>query len=90
MATADHVVEACVVAVPDARWGERPLAVIVPVVGETPTLDALNAAVEPAIETGAISRYARLDCFVTITALPRTSVGKIDKKLLRERFAAAR
>jgi acyl-coenzyme A synthetase/AMP-(fatty) acid ligase len=40
-----------------------------------------------AIEAGAITRYARLDRFEIVDQLPRTSVGKIDKKALRARFA---
>jgi fatty-acyl-CoA synthase len=86
VATADGVAEACVVAVPDAKWGERPLAVVVIEASARPTLDTINAPVERAIASGAITRYARLDRFEIIDQLPRTSVGKIDKKLLRARF----
>jgi fatty-acyl-CoA synthase len=86
VATADGVAEASVVAVPDVRWGERPLAVVVPKPGATLTLDALNAPVEQAIEQGVITRYARLDRFELVEQLPRTSVGKIDKKAMRARY----
>ena len=41
-----------------------------------------------AIDRGEISRYAQLDRIETVDALPRTSVGKIDKKLLRARYGA--
>lgn len=87
IAKADDVVEATVVAVPDAKWGERPLAVIVTEKGMTPTLEKINAPVLKAIEEGAITRYAKLDQFQIVDQLPRTSVGKIDKKALRARFA---
>jgi fatty-acyl-CoA synthase len=89
VAGAEGVAEAAVVAVPDAKWGERPLAVVVPKPGVVPTLEALLAPVEAAIATHAITRYARFDRMEIIDALPRTSVGKIDKKLLRARFAEA-
>ncbi|CAN5405481.1 fatty acid--CoA ligase [soil metagenome] len=89
VATAEGVAEASVVAVPDARWGERPLAVVVARPGAIPTLDILNLHVERAIASGAITRYAKLDRFEVVDQLPRTSVGKIDKKLLRARFADA-
>lgn len=89
VASAGGIEEAAVVAVPDALWGERPLAVVVPLADITPTLAAINEPVERAIANGAISRYARLDRFEKIDALPRTSVGKIDKKALRARFAGA-
>jgi fatty-acyl-CoA synthase len=88
VATADGVAEASVVAVPDAKWGERPLAVIVPKPGATITLEGLNAPVEQAIGAGAITRYARLQHFEIVEALPRTSVGKIDKKAMRAQFAS--
>lgn len=87
IAKADDVLEAAVVAVQDEKWGERPLAVIVPANGSTPTIDKINAAVLQAIEDGDITRYARLDKFQIVDQLPRTSVGKIDKKALRARFA---
>ena len=87
VAAAEGVAEASVIAVPDTKWGERPLAVIVPEPGRTLTLEMINVPVEQAIATGAITRYAKLDRFEAIDQLPRTSVGKIDKKALRTRFA---
>ena len=86
VASAEGIVEASVVAIPDAKWGERPLAIVVAKPGITPTLVALNVPVDAAIARGAITRYARLDRFEVIDQLPRTSVGKIDKKALRARF----
>lgn len=84
-----QVSEAAVVAVPDERWGERPLAVVVPSAGATISLKVLNREVERSIAQGSITRYALLDRFELIEALPRTSVGKIDKKVLRQRFGTA-
>ncbi|GAA0333844.1 fatty acid--CoA ligase [Sphingomonas oligophenolica] len=87
VATAEGIAEASVIAVPDPKWGERPLAVVVAMPGVTPTLDMINGPVERAIASGAITRYAKLDRFYIVDQLPRTSVGKIDKKELRARFA---
>lgn len=83
---AKGVAEVSVIAVPDAQWGERPLAVIVPRPGACIDLDGLNAPIEAAISSGDITRYARLDRFEVVDRLPNTSVGKIDKKVLRERY----
>jgi fatty-acyl-CoA synthase len=87
VASAEGVAEAAVVAVHDAKWGERPLAVVVAQPGATVTIEELNRPVDAAIASGAITRYARLDRFELVDGLPRTSVGKIDKKILRVRFA---
>ncbi|QNG48710.1 long-chain-fatty-acid--CoA ligase [Sphingobium yanoikuyae] len=87
VAMADGVAEASVIAVPDPKWGERPLAVVVPIHGAAVTLDALNTPVEQAIAEGAITRYAKLERFEILDQLPRTSVGKIDKKAMRARYA---
>ncbi|PJG46524.1 long-chain fatty acid--CoA ligase [Sphingobium sp. LB126] len=87
VATGEGIAEAAVIAVPDAKWGERPLAVVVPTPGTIPTLDSINAPVDYAISQGLITRYARLDRFEVVDQLPRTSVGKIDKKRLRARHA---
>jgi fatty-acyl-CoA synthase len=76
-----------VVAVPDTLWGERPLAVVVAKAGATLTLDTLNQPVEAAIADGTLPRYARLARFEAVEQLPRTSVGKIDKKAMRARYA---
>jgi len=48
----------------------------------------VNAPLQVAVDGGAISRFALLDRIETIDAMPKTSVGKIDKKALRARFAA--
>ncbi|BBD99957.1 fatty acid--CoA ligase [Sphingobium amiense] len=87
VATGEGIAEAAVIAVPDVRWGERPLAVVVAAPGCVPTLDSINLPVDFAIADGRITRYARLDRFAVVDQLPRTSVGKIDKKLLRARYA---
>lgn len=89
VATAEGVAEAAVIAAPDERWGERPLAVVVARPGSAVTLEAINAPIELAIEQGAMSRYGRIERFESVKRLPRTSVGKIDKKELRALFAGA-
>ena len=89
IAGAAGVSEVAVIAVPDDQWGERPLAVVVPAVGQNVTLEAINAPIQDLIAKGAVTRYAKLERFVIVTELPRTSVGKIDKKKLRAQFVAS-
>ena len=78
------VAEAAVVGIPDARWGERPVAFIVRGTGPAVTEGSLRHAVSERAQTGAISRYAIPDAIYFCEVLPRTSVGKVDKKALRE------
>ncbi len=74
-----EVAEAVVVAMPDPRWQERPLAFIVPRQGSTVTL----AQVRHHLEERGWQRWQLPDRIQIIDAIPRTSVGKFDKKQLR-------
>ncbi|MGE0838478.1 long-chain fatty acid--CoA ligase [Pseudonocardia sp.] len=78
------VSEAAVVAVPHERWQERPLAVVVTAAGAAPTGEELRAHL-----AGQVPRWWLPDRVEFVDALPRTSVGKIDKRALRGRFGAA-
>jgi fatty-acyl-CoA synthase len=88
IAGTEGIAEVAVIGVPDARWSERPIAVIVPVAGAAPTVEMVNTPLQAAVDSGEISRFALLDRIETIDAMPKTSVGKIDKKALRARFGA--
>ena len=73
------VKECAVIAVPSDRWLERPLAAAVPVDGEDgPSLDALRTFLE-----GKVAKWWMPDAVTWLEALPKTSVGKFDKKTLR-------
>jgi acyl-CoA synthetase (AMP-forming)/AMP-acid ligase II len=75
------VLEAAVIAVPHPKWMERPLACVVP----RPGLP-LDAAEIVEFLRPQLARWALPDEVVLIEAVPKTSVGKFDKKVLRERF----
>jgi len=78
------IAEAAVIGIPDAKWGERPAAFLVASQGaQPPDPDQLCAALEHHVTSGRISRYAIPERLLMVDALPRTSVGKIDKKALR-------
>jgi fatty-acyl-CoA synthase len=76
------VVEAAVIAKPDERWTERPLACVVCREGATPTAEELRSHLEPLV-----AKWWLPDEFAFIEAVPKTSVGKFDKKVLRSRLA---
>jgi fatty-acyl-CoA synthase len=78
-----RVAEAAVIAIPDERWGERPLAAVV--------LARDAAPVEPEELTQLLaSRFPKFwlpEKIVFVDEIPKTSVGKFDKKVLRQRYA---
>ena len=77
-----QVLEAAVIAVPDEKWGERPLAAVVRTGGDAVSADALRAHLAESF-----AKFEIPDRFVFVGELPKTSVGKFDKKVLRSRYA---
>jgi fatty-acyl-CoA synthase len=77
------VLEACVVGVPDERWGERPLAAVVLREGSSAKPEELRDFL-----AGKVARWQLPERSVFIDAVPKTSVGKFDKKAVRARYAA--
>ena len=77
----DDVAEAAVIAVPDPRWGERPLLIVAPRPGCRPERDSL-------LELLALQfpKWMLPDEVVCIEEMPHTATGKIMKTRLRERF----
>jgi acyl-CoA synthetase (AMP-forming)/AMP-acid ligase II len=77
------VLEAAVIAVPHEKWVERPLACVVPrpeFMGQL-TADEILDYLRPRV-----AKWWLPDEVILIDAVPKTSVGKFDKKVLRERF----
>jgi fatty-acyl-CoA synthase len=83
-----QVAEAAVVGMPDERWGERPVALVVVKAGQSVTLEAIRSHIADFAAKGVISRYAIPERVHFVTAIPKTSVGKLDKKLIRAKLAA--
>lgn len=75
--------EAAVVAVPDERWQERPLAVVV-----IEEAGAVDAAQLRAFLEDKVAKWWLPERWTFVDAIPRTSVGKYDKKTIRARHAA--
>lgn len=74
--------EASVVGVPDDKWGERPLASVVIEDGASVTADELADFLQ-----GRVARWQVPERWAFIEEVPKTSVGKFDKKVLRRRYA---
>jgi fatty-acyl-CoA synthase len=76
------IVEAAVIAVPDSRWDERPLACVVCAEGS-----AVSAADLQAFLGDKVAKWQVPERWVFIDEVPKTSVGKFDKKVLRARHS---
>ncbi len=76
----DHpdIAEVAVIGAPDARWGERVVAVVAPRPGKSITLEGLHAFAE-----GKLARYKLPKELRIVDALPRNSTGKVLKATLR-------
>jgi fatty-acyl-CoA synthase len=79
-----EVIEAAVVGVPDPRWDERPLACVVRKEGSTVNAEDLRAYLE-----SRVAKWWLPERWTFIDEVPKTSVGKFDKKVLRARYAEA-
>lgn len=75
------VVEAAVVGIPDEKWQERPLASVVLREGATVTPAQLREFL-----ADTVAKWQLPDAWTFIKAVPRTSVGKFDKKVLRRQY----
>jgi len=76
------VLEAAVVGIPDERWQERPLACVVTKPGANVTAEALRDFLGTRV-----ARWWLPERWSFIAEVPKTSVGKFDKKVLRARYA---
>jgi fatty-acyl-CoA synthase len=76
------VYEAAVVGVPDSRWQERPLACVVP--NEGADLDPVELR---RFLADRVARFWLPERWAIVKEVPKTSVGKFDKKVLRAQFA---
>lgn len=80
LTTIPQVAEAAVIAVPHERWQERPLAFVVPAEGAHLDPEQVRAALAERVP-----RWWVPEQVAVVDSLPRTSVGKLDKKTLRSR-----
>ncbi|KHL70462.1 fatty acid--CoA ligase [Pseudomonas flexibilis] len=79
--------EVAVVGVPDPQWGERPFALLVLRPDAALDARALKDHLKPFVEQGHINKWAIPSQIATVTEIPKTSVGKLDKKRIRQDVA---
>jgi fatty-acyl-CoA synthase len=75
--------EVAVVGVADAQWGERPFALLVVREGHSIDAQSLKQHLSPFVEQGHINKWAIPSQIALVTEIPKTSVGKLDKKRMR-------
>ena len=75
------VAEAAVIGVPDEKWGERPLAAVVPVSGASVTPEELRSFLAERVP-----KWQLPERWTFITEVPKTSVGKFSKVRMREAY----
>ena len=82
------VKEAAVIGIPDKKWGERPLALVVKDTDHASRLREIDikAHLEAFATRGLISKYGIPETIQFVDHLAKTSVGKVDKKGLRETY----
>lgn len=82
------VSEVAVIAMKDERWGERPAAIVVLHDTHKGMIEAaeIRAHLQSFADRGMLSKYGVPEIILFVDALEKTSVGKLDKKLLRTKF----
>lgn len=86
----DTVEESAAIGVPDPKWGERPVMLVLlkpQFRGDGITPEVLKNHMKDCASKGKIPRYAIPDQYIITDSIPKTSVGKIDKKQIRTLYA---
>jgi malonyl-CoA/methylmalonyl-CoA synthetase len=77
------VLESAVIGVPHPDFGETALGVIIPVGGQTPDLERMKEAISQSL-----ARFKHPRKLVLLDELPRNTMGKVQKNVLREQYQA--
>jgi fatty-acyl-CoA synthase len=80
------VAGAAVVGIPDEKWGERPYALVTLKPGEQANLEDIQSHLQHYVDSGEINKWAIPSQIDFVDEIPKTSVGKINKKLIRDQL----
>lgn len=83
------VSEVAVIGIQDTKWGERPMALVVPKLGNNQPLLAedILAAIKAHVDNGTLPKFGIPEKVLIVEQIAKTSVGKINKKQLRREFS---
>ena len=86
-ATAEFILEAAFVGVPDDTWGQRPMAIVKLAPGASASeREVVEYLDREGVEAGKLTRWMLPDYVVIADDIPKTSVGKFDKRAIRDRL----
>lgn len=82
----EAVLESAAIGVPDEKWGERPMMIVVlkPEFNGKVTAEDLKRHMKQAAQDGKLPKYGVPDRYEFVDEIAKTSVGKLDKKLMRQ------
>jgi fatty-acyl-CoA synthase len=85
MSQHEAVLESAAIGVPDDKWGERPLLIVTlkPEYKGKVTPEDFNKFMQEFAKQGKLPKYGVPDLYELVDEIPKTSVGKLDKKKLR-------
>ncbi|MFH0780953.1 MAG: fatty acid--CoA ligase [Pseudomonadota bacterium] len=83
------VSEVAVIGIQDPKWGERPMALVVPKPGYNESLRAedILAVIKTHVDNGTLPKYGMPEKVLIVEHIAKTSVGKTNKKQLRREFS---
>jgi fatty-acyl-CoA synthase len=86
----DGVSEVAVIGVADSKWGERPLALVVGKEGFKDALaeEDIRSLIQRSIDNGTLPKYGMPERILLVDSIAKTSVGKLNKKALRQEFGS--
>ncbi len=79
----EGVAESAVIGLPDDQWGERPHALVVQKPGFALTASGIKEGLKARVQRGELHKWYVPDHILIVQEIPKTSVGKIDKKRIR-------
>jgi fatty-acyl-CoA synthase len=85
----EAVLESAAIGVPDEKWGERPFMIVIlkPEYQGNVSSEDLKGFMKQFAEQGVLPKYGVPDGYLFVDDIPKTSVGKIDKKALRNTYS---